>query len=79
MLRGCYTVLMYKLAEKILAQWDNKSGNFDVGGLEDTLADVLNSTFSDKDKIALAKEAIDAYTRRGHFKPTEYYWSPEGN
>lgn len=44
----------------------------DYLGMENLLVDILKSDLSDELKIKHSKEAIDAFTRRGHFNHTEY-------
>jgi hypothetical protein len=41
---------------------------------EQFLADVLNSkSLDDNEKVRASKEALDSFTRRGHFDPEEYF------
>lgn len=63
------------VAEHVLAKWDKPAGKMDWLAFETCLVDILRSDFNPVDKVALSKEAIDAFTRRGHFQPAEYYWN----
>lgn len=55
------------LTQQIDAEWDKSPfRHTDWLGLERLLRDILNAnTRSDAEKVALAKEAIAAFTRRG--------------
>jgi len=47
----------------------NRKTKMDWYGLEDTLVAILNLEDCDNNKkIALVKDCIDAYTKRGHFR-----------
>jgi hypothetical protein len=48
--------------------WSARSPKMDWLGLETVLVAILtNPTADDARKVTLSKEAIDAYTKRGHF------------
>lgn len=59
-----------RLASRISQQWEAKSGKMDWLGMESILVDILESrdgNMTDSDRCSLLREAIDAWTRRGHF------------
>lgn len=48
--------------------WDTAAQRVDWLGLEQLQVDILRSSeLTDKQKVSLLKEAIDAHTRRGYF------------
>lgn len=53
-------------------QWHAKTIKIDWLSYEGFVVDVLKSDLSQEEKIALVKEALDAWTRRGHFNPREF-------
>ena len=55
------------LYTRVDTQWSVKTMKTDWLGLEQLLVDILNSTIEDDMKVVLSKQAINAYTRRGHF------------
>jgi hypothetical protein len=57
-----------QIIDSIDRAWQNNSVKMDWPGLEDTLVGILKSNDLDAiDKVALAKDCIDAFTKRGHF------------
>lgn len=48
-------------------QWNSKVIKTDWLKLEDVLVNILGMDDTAEEKVALCKEAIDAFTRRGHF------------
>lgn len=54
-------------------QWNRKSAKLDWLGLETFLVRVLNSDIDATDARRACREAIDAFTRRGHFDPDNYF------
>lgn len=65
------------LREELQAVWTGPSGKMDWQGLECMLTAVLDShnSLSSDEKVRGAREALDAFTRRGHFYPWEYLGS----
>lgn len=61
---------MHPIVARINAQWDSRSRATDWLGLEQILVDILKEPMSAEAKVVLSKEAIDAFTRRGHFDHT---------
>lgn len=48
--------------------WDIRKRQMNWSGMEDTLVDILKCPeLSAEEKVAFAKECIDAYTKRGRF------------
>ena len=60
------------IRNRLDSQWDEKARKMDWLGLEDILCDILrlpnDGVITDSHKLTLIKEAIDAYTKRGHFR-----------
>ena len=59
-----------ELARRIAGQWTTGVNRMDWLGMEAVLVDVLQSNdpnMTADDRLALVREAIDAWTRRGHF------------
>lgn len=54
-------------------KWQEKPGKIDWLGLEDLLVEILNTDDTADERVALAKEALDAFTRRGHFIDQPHY------
>ena len=55
------------------SMWAVKShAKLDWLKFEQFLDDILNSQLSDAEKVCASKEALDAFTRRGHFNPDDY-------
>jgi hypothetical protein len=62
------------LIANLKAEWNRRPGGMDWLGLENILVAILrNQQVSPDSQILLVKEAIDAFTRRGHFQPSEYF------
>lgn len=50
------------------AQWESRTIKMNWEGLEKILVDILKwHDFTNDEKVQLTKEAIDAFTKRGHF------------
>jgi len=59
---------MDKYRERLNQLWDRKERKMDWLGMESMLVDILrDAELTDREKVKLTKECIDAYTRRGHF------------
>lgn len=57
-----------EILSAIDAAWGTRSPKMEWLKLEDTLVAILsNPVAGDTRKVTLAKEAIDAFTKRGHF------------
>lgn len=53
--------------------WKTRKVQVNWLGMEDTLVNILKDReISDASKVALAKEAIDAFTKRSYFHSDEY-------
>lgn len=54
--------------------WEKKSISMDWDDMEGCLVDVLQSErLDDTQKVRVCKEAINAFTRRGHFEPQDQF------
>ncbi len=57
-----------QIMEQLDAQWAKRSFKLDWLSYEQLTADILTSdSLSDYEKVCACKEALDAFTRRGHF------------
>ena len=56
-----------EIRSRIDEAWDTKSAKMDWLGMEDALVKILKSPWEDRFKVALCRETIDAFTKRGHF------------
>lgn len=57
-----------EMAKRLDEVRKRRSIAMDWSGLENTLVDILNSiSMSEREQIDMIREAIDAYTKRGHF------------
>ena len=60
---------LQEIEQRLDEVWNNKSIKLDWNGLEDMLVHICNLTDADAfKKLSLVKDAIDAYTKRGHFR-----------
>jgi len=61
-------MLLTEILAAIDYQWSQSRATMDWLKLEDVLVAILrDKTADDSVKVRLCKEAIDAFTRRGHF------------
>jgi hypothetical protein len=62
-------------------KWASRSVKTDWLGFESFLEDILcNPVLSDTEKVQITREALDAWTRRGHLNPDNYFPTiPEGD
>lgn len=56
-----------EIYNKLQNQWNSKERKMNWLEMEDVLVQILRLEIDNETKIALTKECIDAYTRRGHF------------
>lgn len=64
---------MPSIEKRVDSQWDAKGIKVNWSSFEALSVDILKSDYSDSDKLALLREAIDAFTRRGHFDVGSYF------
>ena len=59
-------ILLYAMFDK---QWESNSDRIDWHGFEHTMANILDphARIADSDRVDLAREALDAFTKRGYF------------
>ena len=60
-------MLLTEILAAIDYQWSQSRATMDWLKLEDVLVAILATRQDDSVKVRLCKEAIDAFTRRGHF------------
>jgi hypothetical protein len=60
--------MWHEFQKQIDAVWDTRIQKIDWLKMETLLVQILNSELSDREKVSLTKNTIDAYTRRGHFE-----------
>lgn len=56
-----------QIKDEIDAAWNDKRGLMLWGDMEDLLVVVLRSDISAAEQLALCREIIDAFSKRGHF------------
>ena len=63
-----------EVTSKLDSYWSNKSHTkLNWLDFEQFLADILSGDFDNDTKVRLSCEALDAFTRRGHFVPENYF------
>ena len=61
-----------QLVKQLDYQWSKVDAKVDWLSMETLLDRILNADLNAFEKVALAKECIDAFTKRGHFHPSDY-------
>lgn len=59
--------MLTNIQARIDYKWESRSPKMDWLGLEAILVDIQRADIGDNVKCALTREAIDAWTGRGHF------------
>ena len=56
-----------QILAKLEAQWEKKTNKIDWCAYETLIVYIMQAEMTCGEKLALCREALDAFTRRGHF------------